>query len=57
MCEDCRGIRESHIYLTFLAFLNSALNPWIYAYKNLEFRAAFKRWYREICTTSCEVRE
>jgi hypothetical protein len=33
VCDTCDAIRAIHIYLTFLAFLNSALNPWIYAYK------------------------
>ncbi|XP_064600998.1 beta-2 adrenergic receptor-like [Liolophura sinensis] len=40
-------------YLAYLAFLNSALNPWIYAYKNSEFRVAFKRICRTWCGRSC----
>ena len=34
-------------YLSFLALLNSGLNPWVYAFKNNEFRAAFKRIFKE----------
>lgn len=40
-------------YLAYLAFLNSALNPWIYAYKNSEFRVAFKRICKTWCGGSC----
>ncbi|XP_050406232.1 adenosine receptor A2b isoform X2 [Patella vulgata] len=36
-------------YLALLAFLNSGLNPWVYAFKNNEFRAAFRRIIREHC--------
>ncbi|ESO85399.1 hypothetical protein LOTGIDRAFT_183801, partial [Lottia gigantea] len=36
-------------YLALLAFLNSGLNPWVYAFKNSEFRAAFKKIIRQSC--------
>ncbi|XP_046355864.2 histamine H2 receptor-like [Haliotis rufescens] len=36
-------------YLSFLAFLNSGVNPWVYAFKNNEFKAAFKRIFKEHC--------
>ncbi|GFN82829.1 octopamine receptor beta-1r [Plakobranchus ocellatus] len=34
-------------YLVLLAVLNSGINPWIYAFKNKEFRHAFRRLYHE----------
>ncbi|KAK6997957.1 Octopamine receptor beta-2R [Biomphalaria glabrata] len=36
-------------YLILLAVFNSGINPWIYAFKNNEFRAAFKRMFKELC--------
>ena len=30
-------------YLMLLAFLNSGVNPWVYAYQNSDFRAAYKK--------------
>ncbi|XP_025105407.1 octopamine receptor beta-2R-like [Pomacea canaliculata] len=36
-------------YLTLLAVLNSGLNPWIYAYKNNEFRSAFRKVFQDLC--------
>ncbi|CAL1527787.1 unnamed protein product, partial [Lymnaea stagnalis] len=36
-------------YLILLAAFNSGINPWIYAFKNNEFRAAFKRMFKEFC--------
>ncbi|KAH9490317.1 Octopamine receptor beta-2R [Bulinus truncatus] len=36
-------------YLILLAVFNSGINPWIYAFKNNEFRAAFRRMFRELC--------
>ncbi|RUS75232.1 hypothetical protein EGW08_016997 [Elysia chlorotica] len=35
-------------YLMLVAVLNSGINPWIYAYKNKEFRHAFSRLYHEV---------
>ena len=35
-------------YLVLVAVLNSGINPWIYAFKNKEFRHAFRRLYREV---------
>ena len=37
-------------YLTLLAVLNSGLNPWIYAFKNNEFRSAFRKIFRSCCS-------
>ncbi|XP_059141813.1 uncharacterized protein LOC131929564 [Physella acuta] len=37
-------------YLILLAVLNSGINPWIYAFKNNEFRAAFRRMLKECCS-------
>lgn len=37
-------------YLILLAVFNSGINPWIYAFKNNEFRAAFKRMAKEYCS-------
>ena len=31
------------VYFTLLAYLNSGVNPWAYAYQNSDFRAAFKK--------------
>lgn len=36
-------------YLTLLTVFNSGINPWIYAFKNNELKAAFKRIVREFC--------
>lgn len=33
----------TRVYLAFIAFANSALNPWVYGYRNTEFRHAFQR--------------
>jgi hypothetical protein len=33
-------------YLTLLAVLNSGFNPWVYAFKNHEFRTAFRKMLR-----------
>lgn len=41
-------------YVAYVAFLNSGLNPWVYAYKNYEFRAAFKRLFKEWCGQCCD---
>ncbi|GFR69220.1 octopamine receptor beta-1R [Elysia marginata] len=35
-------------YLMLIAVLNSGINPWIYAFKNKEFRHAFRRLYHEV---------
>ena len=35
-------------YLVLVAVLNSGINPWIYAFKNKEFRHAFNRLYHEV---------
>ncbi|CAG5126999.1 unnamed protein product [Candidula unifasciata] len=36
-------------YLVLLTVFNSGINPWLYAFKNNELRAAFKRLFREFC--------
>ncbi|BFZ06846.1 hypothetical protein BsWGS_09885 [Bradybaena similaris] len=38
-----------HTYLILLTVFNSGINPWLYAFKNNELRAAFKRLFREFC--------
>ena len=32
-----------HNYLSLLTYINSGINPWVYAYKTKEFRAAFRK--------------
>ncbi|KAJ8308763.1 hypothetical protein KUTeg_013637 [Tegillarca granosa] len=45
-------VMESWIrnYCGFLAFANSALNPWVYAYKSVDIRLAFKKISRSLST-------
>ncbi|KAK7103312.1 beta-2 adrenergic receptor-like [Littorina saxatilis] len=51
-CLMAQVVAEVHVspwvwnYLTLLAVLNSGLNPWIYAFKNNEFRAAFRKIFK-----------
>ncbi|XP_052222961.1 5-hydroxytryptamine receptor 1B-like [Dreissena polymorpha] len=41
--------RWLHNYLMLLAFLNSGVNPWVYAYKSVDFRSAYKNIFRLLC--------
>ncbi|XP_072167453.1 adrenocorticotropic hormone receptor-like [Diadema setosum] len=45
-CEKCAKFLTMHNYSGLLLLLNSSLNPWIYAYRNQDFRAAFSRVLR-----------
>ncbi|KAL4239049.1 Serpentine type 7TM GPCR chemoreceptor Srx [Mactra antiquata] len=44
------GCKEQHMwvnnYLMLFAFLNSGVNPWVYAYKNNDFRSAYKKFWK-----------
>ncbi|KAL8576158.1 hypothetical protein ACOMHN_027813 [Nucella lapillus] len=42
-------------YLTLLAVLNSGLNPWIYAFKNNDFRTAFRKTLKACCSAYCRL--
>nr|KAG5714526.1 hypothetical protein BaRGS_006972 [Batillaria attramentaria] len=56
LCLLAEVLTEVHVsawlwnYLTLLAVLNSGLNPWIYAYKNNEFRVAFRKIFKACCS-------
>ena len=52
-CQNCANFLQIHNYSGLLLLLNSSLNPWIYAYRNQDFRAAFSRILRCV-TKPCE---
>ena len=37
-------------FMALLAYCNSGMNPWVYAYKNSDFRSAFKKLIQEVFT-------
>nr|XP_006817039.1 PREDICTED: alpha-1A adrenergic receptor-like [Saccoglossus kowalevskii] len=41
-----------HDYFALFIYCNSALNPWIYSFKNNDFKAALRRLKRKFCSTS-----
>ncbi|XP_038055962.1 octopamine receptor 2-like [Patiria miniata] len=45
-CDICSRTIPLHHYSVFLIFANSALNPWIYAHRNQDFKSAFRRLFR-----------
>ncbi|XP_041469655.1 tyramine receptor Ser-2-like [Lytechinus variegatus] len=45
-CKACAQFLTMHNYSGLLLLLNSCLNPWIYAFRNQDFRAAFRRILR-----------
>jgi octopamine/tyramine receptor len=42
-CESCCPSEKLVNFITWLGYLNSALNPVIYTIFNLDFRRAFKK--------------
>lgn len=42
-CENCNVPKEAESFITWLGYVNSGINPCVYAYLNRDFRQAFKR--------------
>ncbi|TNN44481.1 D(4) dopamine receptor [Liparis tanakae] len=50
-CQDCRVPPALMSVVTWLGYVNSALNPVIYTVFNTEFRKFFKRFLHRCCST------
>lgn len=47
-CEARKAIDHAWLWVAFLSFVSSAINPWVYAFRIHEFRLCLKRY----CSTS-----
>lgn len=55
--DECLKVRIIRFWFwgALFSFSSSAVNPWIYAARNRDYKHAFKRVFRRFCTKLCKV--